>query len=264
MRDECVQPQAHHTPTFASSPPPSTATTSTSSTPTAPSHPHRSTVRERTCGPAPLAARSRSPWPRILCTYTTLFKGRGRQVTPVRAPYCSALDLAGFLPARRARHPAPPTGVLSATGANMPTARRSGCLASAGHSVYDARAVSALSPHPNAFRHPIPLIPRPPPQRTRTQRLHPEYSRPETMRTRHASTSRTERLRDGDAGPCSVRLGLPWAATMECSYRAHGTGGASCAREDGPLVPTDLGRAQPQVRAARAELQCGHLECVPQ
>ena len=42
---------------------------------------------------------------------------------------------------------------------------------------------------------------------------------------------------------------------MECSYRVRHNGGASDAREDGPLMPTDLGRGPPQVRAVRDELQ---------
>jgi hypothetical protein len=40
------------------------------------------------------------------------------------------------------------------TGAPMPTARTSGCLASVGNNLDDAGTVSALSPNPNAFRHP--------------------------------------------------------------------------------------------------------------
>ena len=71
------------------------------------------------------------------------------------------------------------------TGAPMPAARKEGCLASVGNNLDDTGTVSALSPNPNAFRHPA--HPPPPPQRTRTQRLHPEYGRPETMRARHAS-----------------------------------------------------------------------------
>jgi hypothetical protein len=46
------------------------------------------------------------------------------------------------------------------------------------------------------------------------------------------------------------------AAIMECSYHVRHSGGASNARENRPLVPTDLGQARPQVRAARDELQC--------
>ena len=55
--------------------------------------------------------------------------------------------------------------------------------------------------------------------------------------------------------PCSVQPELLRAATMECSYHVRHNGGASDAREDGPLMPTDLGRGPPQVRAVRDELQ---------
>jgi hypothetical protein len=67
--------------------------------------------------------------------------------------------------------------------------------------------------------------------------------------------------------PCSLRPRLPQAATMECSYHVHRTGGASRAREDAPLVPTDVGRAQPQVRAAAwraAVCSVDTWECAPQ
>ena len=43
---------------------------------------------------------------------------------------------------------------------------------------------------------------------------------------------------------------------MECRYHVRHSGGVSHAREDGPLVPTDLGGGPPQVRAARGELWC--------
>ena len=44
--------------------------------------------------------------------------------------------------------------------------------------------------------------------------------------------------------------------TVECSYHVRHSGGASHARENRTLMPTDLGQAPPQVRAARGELQC--------
>jgi hypothetical protein len=67
------------------------------------------------------------------------------------------------------------------------------------------------------------------------------------------AVSPTAKLR---AHPCSVQPELPWASTMECSHHVRYSGGASHARKNRPLVPTDVGQAQSQVRAARGELQC--------
>jgi hypothetical protein len=150
--------------------------------------PRSSTLRVRsneTLCCTSLAARSQPPWwSRMLCTHPTFLQGRGRQVTPVSPPDWSALDPAGFPPPGGLAVVRRPPGTVR-TGAPMPTTRTSGCLASVGNNLDDTGTVSALSPNPNAFRHPA--HPPPPPQHTRTPRLHPDYSRRETMRTRRAS-----------------------------------------------------------------------------